>query len=39
LIDRALTMEKIQDIGTLGPLLQVSSRKGPPRLSEYPSAK
>jgi len=39
LIDRLLEMEKIQDIRTLRPLLQVSSRTGPPRLSEYPSAK
>ena len=39
LIDRVLALEKTGNIRELRPLLQVTSRGGPPRLSEYPNAK
>ncbi|MEO8256004.1 MAG: MmgE/PrpD family protein [Acidobacteriota bacterium] len=39
LIDRVLALEKAGNIRELRPLLQVTSRGGAPRLSEYPFAK
>jgi 2-methylcitrate dehydratase PrpD len=39
LIDRVLTLDTVKDIGELRPLLQHTSRPGPPKLSEYPFAK
>jgi 2-methylcitrate dehydratase PrpD len=39
LIDRVLDLEKTKDIRELRPLLQRTSRAGPPKLSEYPNAK
>jgi 2-methylcitrate dehydratase PrpD len=39
LIDRVFALEKTGNIRDLRPLLQVTSRGGPPRLSEYPFAK
>jgi 2-methylcitrate dehydratase PrpD len=39
LIDRVLALEKAGNIRELRPLLQVTSRGGPPKLSEYPYAK
>jgi hypothetical protein len=39
LIDRVVTLEKTGNIRDLRPLLQVTARGGPPRLSEYPFAK
>jgi 2-methylcitrate dehydratase PrpD len=39
LIDRVLELEKTKDIRELRPLLQWTSRTGPPRLSEYPNSK
>ena len=39
LIDRVLEIEKTKDIRQLRPLLQRTYRAGPPRHSEYPTAK
>jgi 2-methylcitrate dehydratase PrpD len=39
LIDRVMALEKVKDVRELRPLLQRTSRTGPPRLSEYPNAK
>jgi 2-methylcitrate dehydratase PrpD len=39
LIDRVLALEKTGNIRELRPLLQVTSRGGAPRLSEYPNVK
>ena len=39
LIDRVLALEKTGNIRELRPLLQVTSRGGSPKLSEYPFAR
>jgi 2-methylcitrate dehydratase PrpD len=39
LIERVLEIERMKDVRELGSLLQVASRPGPPRLSEYPKTK
>ncbi len=38
LVDRVMSLEKVQNIRELRPLLQVKRTPGPPRLSEYPAA-
>src|SRR5262245_29451714 len=39
LIDRVMALEKVTNVRELRPLLQATTRSGPPRLSDYPNAK